>query len=413
MLLFLALLTPQDDDRPNILFILTDDHRPDAMGCYGNESLRTPNFDRIAKEGARFDSFYVAAPLCCPSRAAILSGLYPHQNGVLDNRNRPDFRNDKTTVATLLNKAGYVTGFVGKAHMGGDPRKWDFQECPIWLPTGGSKHRNPELMVEGAKKVVEGQITEIFTDSAIQWVEKHQSDRWFLWFATTAPHTPYVHDPKHSYARSEIKPPPLWPKGESLGDADWPGYYSTISMLDEQIGRLLRKLDSLKLLDKTLMVLVGDNGFMHGSHGQKAKSVWYEESARTPALARWPAKIQPGTKITTPVVSIDLLPTFCEVAGIEKPGKREGCSLLPALTGKAALRSVAYSEVDAEKQGGHWQMARTDRFKYVRFVEGGKELLYDLRSDPHELTDLSADPASRPSLERMRSIHQAWVKATD
>jgi len=349
MALMSLVLQATSEDRPNILFIITDDHRPDALGCYGNASIRTPHFDRIAAEGARFDCFYVAAPLCCPSRAAALSGLYPHQekNLVLNNRAKPDLRDPSATVATLLKSAGYTTGFIGKAHMGGDPRTWGFHETPIWLPTGGSKHRNPVLMVDGAEKSVEGQITQIFADAAIRWLDRHKSDRWFLWLATTAPHTPYVHDPRHPYERAKIQPPPLWPKGKPLSDADWPGYYSTISMLDEQIGRVVAKLKDLGQLDRTLLVVMGDNGFMHGSHDHRAKSVWYEESARVPALARWPGKIKAGSVVSTPAVSVDLMATFAGVTGARVPEGREGLSLLPALTGKEPLRKVAYAEVQA------------------------------------------------------------------
>lgn len=398
------------DEKPNLLFILTDDHRPDGMGCYGNRSLRTPNFDRIASEGARFDAFYVAAPLCCPSRAAILSGLYPHENGVMNNRNSPDLRRQTATVATMLNEAGYATGFVGKAHMGGDPRAWGFRETPVWLPTGGARHANPLLMVEGVQKQVPGQITQIFADAAITWLEKHKTDRWFLWLATTAPHTPYVRDPKHPYEREKIEPPPLWPKGEPLSDADWEGYYSTISMLDEQIGRVLAKLQDLGQLDRTLIVVIGDNGFMHGSHGHKAKSVWWEESARVPAIARWPGKIKPGTVVSTPCVSVDLMPTFAEAGGAKAPAGREGRSLLPALTGAQPLRTVAYSEVQAEREGGHWQLVRTAKFKYVRFSAGGREMLFDLEKDPNEKRDVVADPGYAKALEEMRAFHKEWAK---
>jgi N-acetylglucosamine-6-sulfatase len=387
------------DDRPNILFILTDDHRPDAMGCYGNESIRTPNFDAIAKEGARLDRFYVAAPLCCPSRAAFLTGLWPHQNGVLNNKNKPDLEKETPTIATILGKAGYTTGFIGKAHMGGDPRAWGFAETPIWLPTGSSKHKNPTLMVDGKEREVEGQITRIFADHAIAWLDRHKGDRWFLWLATTAPHKPYYKDPNHAY--DEIKPPPLWPKGEPLSDADWAGYYSTISMLDEQIGRVLAKLRETGQLDKTFIFVAGDNGFMHGSHGEPAKSVWYEESARVPALARWPARIKAGTTVAAPIVSVDLLPTLAEIAGVES----KGLSMLPALTGGEAKRKIVYAELGGNRNKAEWKMVRTDRFKYVRH-DDGTERLYDLEADPNELKNV----AGESDLTEMRKLLDEWSK---
>jgi len=179
------------DHRPNILFILTDDLRWDTLGCYGSHDIRTPNLDKFASEGARLDAFYVASPLCCPSRAVFLSGLYPHQNGVEWNVGMPDLKEGTQTVATLLNRAGYATGFIGKAHLGGNPYKWDFTNCPVFFPRIQMRHLDPTLFVHGKRQVVPGYITEIFTNTAISFLEKHKNERWFLWFATTAPHLPY------------------------------------------------------------------------------------------------------------------------------------------------------------------------------------------------------------------------------
>lgn len=324
-LLFLNPLLANDKDgdknakKPNILFILTDDHRWDALGCYGNTSIKTPHFDRLAIDGVRFDAFTIASPLCCPSRAALLSGLYPHQNGVIRNIDSPDLRPGTPTVATHLNAAGYVTGFVGKAHMGEDPTAWGFSDCPVVLAPGGVKtHENPLLLVNGVEKRVPGLITEIFTDAAIDFLDRHKNETWFLWLATTAPHLPYLHDPKHPYNIQEISPPPGWPSDQKFtaGDKrhDWAGYYSTISMLDREIGRVLAKLETLGLADDTLVLMIGDNGWMMGSHGHFGKQVWYEESVRVPALARWPGRIKPGTIVTSLAGSVDFLPTVLAAA---------------------------------------------------------------------------------------------------
>ncbi len=410
----ISLFAAQQEDPPNILFILTDDHRPDGMGCYGNASLKTPTFDRIAREGARFDAFYVASPLCCPSRAAILSGLYPHQTGVKENIRNPELPSGTTTIASLLRKTGYLTGFVGKAHMGGDPRKWDFQECPLWLPQGQVKrNENPTLMVDGIEKIVPGHITEIIASSGIQWIRKHKKERWFLWLATTAPHTPWDMNPDHPYEAKSIQPPPLWPKGEPLTRQDWAAYYSTISKLDFEIGRVLQALEKETLLERTLILVVGDNGHMMGRLGFRDKLVWYEESARVPALARWPSKIKGGAEVKSPIVSVDLMATFCDIAGVTLPERREGVSFLPALTGRDPLRTIAYSEVDATRvAGGYWQMVRTARYKYVKNVTRNTELLYDLKSDPHEEKSLADDSSQAKTLQEHRSLLVHWLKKT-
>jgi len=404
--------------RPNVLFILTDDLRWDALGCYGNEVVRTPNLDRLAREGARLDAFYVAAPLCTPSRAAFLSGLYPHQSGILDILGKSDFEPGTPTIATHLNEAGYVTGFVGKAHMGGDPRRWGFKEVPVWLRHGSSPHRDPTLMVNGVERRVPGHITQIFTDAAIRFLEAHREDRWFLWLATTAPHSPYYHDPTLRYEAAIIKPPPGWPKGEPFNAAAWTGYYETITMLDEQIRRVLQRLDELGLAPNTFVFVTADNGTMFGSHGLYGKQVWFEESVRAPALARWPGRIASGTTIASPISSVDLLPTVLDLLGREKPTRLEGVSMLPALTGGKPLRTAAYAEANrkADDGGGFWRMVRADRWKYINleYVTSRHrgERLYDLAGDPSELHDRAKSDEHAEVLQVMRRQLDKWLEMT-
>jgi arylsulfatase A-like enzyme len=187
-------------------------------------------------------------------------------------------------------------------------------------------------------------------------------------------------------------------------------------MLDEQLGRVLDRLDALGLAENTFVFLAGDNGFMHGSHGHKAKQVWFEESARTPALARWPGRIPPGSIVSAPVGAVDLLPTVLELAGAAPRQGLEGRSMIPALTGGKPLREVAFAEVQMGTQrdvevGDHWQMVREGYWKYVRFRKA-PEQLYDLESDPDEQKDLAADPAREEVLTRMRRRLDAWLAAT-
>ncbi len=435
------------DTRPNVLFILSDDQRWDTLGVYGNMSIQTPNLDLLANEGALFLNGYVAAPLCCPSRATFLTGLYPHQTGILTNgRGQTTIPKQVKTVAHYLNEAGYITGFVGKAHLDGGPHAWGFQEAPVYLPGGGSKHENPMLVVEGNNQrlpgkvrqnddledeyysnpgepqKVEGLITPIFADAAIKFLEKHKDDRWFLWLATTAPHTPYYRDPQFPYEQEKIQPPPGWLEPQ-LNDADWTGYYSTISHLDYHLGRIFKKLKELGLDKNTVIIFSSDNGFMMGSHGLKGKSVWYEESVRVPWIMVWKGKISPKTVVRTPVNSVDLLPTILDIAGITIPHHYEGISILPALQIKPGkIRDVVYSEV---KQGGkqrrlqrifggktrHWQMVKTQRWKYV-WLDDGSEYLYDLQKDPGETTNLVGDPACSEDLKNLRQQREHWLNST-
>lgn len=458
------------EQHPNILFILSDDQRWDTLGAAGNKNIKTPNLDRLAREGAYFTTGYVAAPLCCPSRAAFLTGLYPHQTGVLTNgRGVTTIPKGIKTVANYLNAAGYVSGFVGKWHIDGDPMKYGFVDVPVYLPAGGSQHKDPFLVVDGNKKPlpgevrsnedkedeyyskpaqvlkVEGLITPIFADASIKFLEKHKSGRFFLWLATTAPHTPYYRDPQFPYDEGKLKPPPGWTEKTLKPGADWSGYYSTISHLDFHLGRVLKRLEELGLDKNTVVIFSSDNGFMMLSHDLRGKAVWYEESVRVPWLIKWHGKVKPKTVVKTPVVSVDLLPTVLDIAGAEIPYQYEGMSLLPALgINKGKVRDVVFSEVkqvvktlkgklkpiekkDNKKKkkegklkkkgnkmrsaGKHWQMVKTDTAKYVWF-EDGTEMLFDLKKDPGEFNNLADDSAYENILQKMRKLHSDWLKVT-
>lgn len=409
---------------PNILFVLVDDLRWDGLGCYGNASIHTPHLDRLASQGTRLDRFYVAAPLCMASRAALLSGLTPHQTGVLNNLGRPSSRSSlragTPTVATYLGQAGYVTGFVGKAHLNPGPAEWDFQEAPVWLHEGESPHQDPILFVDGVRQQVEGLITPIFADAAIGFIERHRRDPWFLWLSTTAPHTPLLDDPAHPYTSDGIDAPPGWPPSQPLSDEDWPEYYSTIGHLDEQLGRVLATLDELDLTRDTFVFVMSDNGLMLESHGYTGKGLWFEESARAPALVRWPGRVKAGQVLAAPAVSTDFFATALELAGVPRPPELECRSLLPALTGRAPLRRSAYAECyrfdpplgDGTPGFGHWQMLTLDSLKYVTFLDRQEEHLYDLAEDPFEQDDLVGSPSAAALLDKMRLARARWLAET-
>ncbi len=408
-----------EDSRPNVLFILTDEHRFDLVGCYGNDELRTPHLDALAAQGARFDGFYVAAPLCSPSRASFLSGLYPHQSGVMDNTERADFDDPvPPTVASVLREAGYRTLFVGKAHMGGDPKRWGFEEVPVLLPGGGAHFGAYELVYEEGARQVEGPATGHFVDETVRFLEEDEGERpWFLWLSTRAAHRPYITEyeraPDYGYEAGSITAPPGWPPDQALSDHDWAGYYATVTYLDEQIGRVLEALDARGGRDDTLVFFAGDNGSMYGSHGQARKEVWFDECARTPAILRWPGRVEPGTVVPSLVSSVDFLPTLREACGIAADATLEGNSFLAAVRGEGETRRLAYSELERREKfgGGYWQMIRDARYKYVRF-DDGTEHLYDFELDASEVRDFAAEASHATSLERMRSELDAWRAKT-
>jgi arylsulfatase A-like enzyme len=218
-------------------------------------------------------------------------------------------------------------------------------------------------------------------------------------------------DPGHPYKPNEITEPPQWPRSEELADHDWAGYYSTLSMLDEQVGRIVRKLKDLGLYDKTLVVVTADSGYMFGSHGYSARQVWFEEAVRVPALARWPGKIKAASRVWSPAVSTDLFPTFLEAAGAPRPERLEAQSLLPALAEPSRPgRQIAYAEAVLEDKG-LWQMVRTDRYKFVRFGQA-REHLYDVYSDPYERRDLATGARHVDTMDELREVFLKWVEDT-
>jgi arylsulfatase A-like enzyme len=310
-----------------------------------------------------------------------------------------------------LNQAGYVTGFIGKAHLGGDPTKWGFKEAPLYLPEASTRYQNPKLMVRGQRKEVPGETTEIFVNEALSFIENHKTDRWFLWLAVTAPHEPLIQHRGFEYQRTAISAPPGWPPQQDFRPEHWPRYYSTISMLDFQVGRIIEKLRNLGLRENTFIFISSDNGNMQGSHGIAGKGIWFDESVRAPALLLYPPAIKSKTVVTSPVSSVDLLPTILDYAEARTMiAPVEGVSLRSALNGGSS-RTMAFSEVEPEGEGEFWQMVRSPSCKYVRLATG-EEHFYDLNKDPHETKDSAALPQYDAMKKEMKQALQDWLQKT-
>jgi choline-sulfatase len=410
--------------RPNVLFILADDLRWDALGSVGNPTVRTPNLDRLAAQGARFENFQVVSPVCSASRANFLTGLYTHERGIIfyeraSRFQRPTLAEGTPTAATHLHRAGYVTGFIGKAHLGGDPSRWDFDETPVYQPGfafGEPPEKHKVLIVDGERQPLPRDSTPRFAEAAIEFVEKHRAEPWFLWLAFAAPHSPYDPHPEFPYPEAELRAPPGYPPDEALvGRPIWSGYYSETSALDAEVGRVLDHLDELGLTEDTLVMFTSDNGIMLGSHGIREKSIWYEESTRVPAIVRWPLRVEPGRVVDAPTSSVDLVPTLLEIAGLPPSPSLRGASFVWSLEGGAGGRNVTFSEAYREKAlgGGAWSMVRDRRYKLVS-IRGTSEMhLYDLERDPHEMRDLIDAPESRPEADRLGARLDAWEAARD
>ena len=442
--------------RPNIVFILTDDHRWDGFGASGNREIVTPNIDALARDGIVFRHGTVGVPQCCPSRAAILTGQYPPANGYFSNKTwtrDAEKGFDAPTIAEVLQQAGYHTAVIGKWHIKPTPWRVGFDEVRVWMPQGADAYVDAKLAKGKSSKTreVEGHVTEIFSTDAVAFLREQsrtaQVKPFFLWLAYTAPHTPqkpvpqHCCDPYQALGRSH-RPPGFPPDVERPGP--WAQYYSAITHLDEQVGRVLKELKEGGLDENTLIVFLGDNGWMMGSHGRFGKNLPQDESTRVPFIVRAPRTLQKWSGTSEALVSsMDLAPTWADAAGASVEGFA-GSTLLALLKdAKAPFRDYSLSLFEDEEEfpGFAFRMLRTKDFKYllrpVRDPKDFKKLkkkleetaedkpetrkvpdfdheqLFDLRSDPHELKNIAPFAGSSDILREMRAKMRAELIRTN
>lgn len=442
--------------RPNILFVMTDDHAAGHLGCYGNKLVKTPNMDRLAREGTRFENAFVTNSLCAPSRATVLTGCYSHLHGIRGNSEmKGQVENINTALTTYpqaLQAAGYRTGIVGKWHLSHDPVGFDSWRV---LP-GQGLYFDPEFIENGTKKKYSGYATDITTDFALEFLRAASDKPWCLVYQHKAPHRPFLPPPRfaHLYDDVEIPLPATFDDdyktrrvaGEAedmrfdvsiAGDyKDLPAgldaaakkrwlyqrfvkdYYGAIAAVDENLGKVLGYLDSNSLTDQTLIIYTSDNGFFVGDHGWYDKRFMYEPSLRVPLLVRAPGARR--AQVTAAMaMNIDIAPTVLDYSGVAAPGTMQGRSLRPILEGTAPRdwrQSVYYSYYE-----NSWQLAekgldaradpsfqfftphrigphrgvRTATHKLIHYyAEGDVWELFDLKADPNELRNLYGQAAA-------------------
>jgi arylsulfatase A-like enzyme len=413
-------------DRPNFLFVYTDDQRWDAMSVVQREQgekarfpwLQTPNMDRLAAEGVRFRNAFVTLSLCAPSRAAFLTGRYNHLNGVANNHTA--FPVENTTHSTLLRAAGYATGYVGKWHMGGQSGQrpgFDFSASFI----GQGKYFDCPIEVNGIATPSKGWVDDVSTDYAIDFIKKNKAQPWSLVVGFKATHGPF--DPperaKNRFAEAEARAvpnlgvPAIYLSDDASTKKKKPGkpqaasvtkrplnldYFRCISAADDNLGRLLATLDELRLAENTIVVFASDNGYYLGEHGLGDKRTAYDESLRIPLLVRYP-KLGASAKGRTAdemALNIDLSPTLLDFAGVAQPETMQGRSWRPRLEGKPGdWRKAFLFEYFREGKFGAPTVfgVRTDTAKLIRYP-GHDEWteLFDLKADPYEIKNLVADP---------------------
>ncbi len=417
--------------RPNIIFILTDDQRYSAMGCAGHPYVKTPNMDRLAAEGALLRNAFVTTSLCSPSRASFLTGCYAHAHGVFTNGSG-DLDRSRTTFPMLLRKAGYETAFIGKWHMGSNasPRP-GFDH---WVSFAGQgRYFNCTLNVDGQARKATKYTADELVDHAIRFVRKKRDKPFMLYLSHKAVHAPFTPPKRYADLYKDVEIKLHLHPGDRLDDkVPWGrkppknaiecirDYMAALTAVDENLGRLLKTLEELRILDDTAIVFAGDNGYFHGEHGLWDKRAAYEPSIRIPLLMRYPRLIKPGGACEAMVLNIDLAPTLLELAGVEPPKTMQGTSWLAAAAGrKPGRESFLYEyfrEGDRRFNRPSVLAVRTPRWKYITYpslpADERVVELYDLKSDPHELRNLAADAAHAPALREMQALLERLKKQT-
>ena len=413
----------------NVVFILADDHRYDAMSFMGHQFARTPQMDAMARNGVHMKNALVTTSLCSPSRASILTGLYTFRHRVIDN-NRP-IPPGTIYFPQYLQQAGYATAFIGKWHMGGesDEVRPGFDRWVSFRGQGNYLPPTPDytLNVDGKRVKQKGYITDELTDYAVEWLAQQKSKEkpFFLYLSHKAVHAGFTPAERHvgQFADLPFKRPateakqagatnrPRWlaDQRNSYHGVDFPGYSErdteqlykryceTLSAVDESIGRVREQLKKMGLYEETLVIYMSDNGYMFGEHGLIDKRVAYETSIRVPMLVQCPELFKGGTVVEQVVANIDIAPTILDVAGIARPPHFDGRSFVPLAQGKHVpwrdkFLYVYYWEKNFPQTPTVFAL-RGDRYKYITYYGiWDADELYDLKNDPDESKNLLYRP---------------------
>jgi len=438
--------------KPNILYLMTDQHRADCLGCAGNRTIKTPNLDSLTADGVRFSNAYTSTPSCTPARAAILTGLSPWHHGMLGyGRVAGQYPFE---MPQALRDAGYYLFGIGKMHwypqkklrgyhgllvdesgraetpgFVSDYRLWFKQQAPDLDPDatgiGWNDHRAKAYALPERLHP-----TTWTADRAVEFIEKYdRAEPFFLKVSFARPHSPYdppqrfldlynvedmpapvVGDWAKRYApHTEPPDPSLWhgDLGTRQAQESRRAYYASITFIDEQIGRILATLKKRGLYDNTLILFFADHGDMLGDHHLWRKTYAYESSANIPMILRWPKSLamdqQRGRTLPQPTELRDVLPTFLDAAGAPIPGNLDGKSLLNLVRGDTkGWRPWIDLEHSMCYDQDHWNALTDGRFKYIYFAQDGREQLFDLVQDPGELHNLAEKPDSASMLKQWR-----------
>lgn len=454
----------QESEKPmNIIFILADDHRYDFMGFTNRvPGLKTPGMDRMANEGMWVKNAFVTTALCSPSRASILTGQYAHTHSVVDNSS--PMRDGLKFFPQYLQQHGYKTAFMGKWHMGntGDQPQPGFDEWVSFL--GQGKYFGNTLNVNGKHITLpkENYVSDELTDRAINWMSSVKNKPFFIYLSHKGVHAEFEPAPRHKGMYADLPiicPPSMYltvtdsskhygimtapkthvnfkdiPEWVRKQRYSWHGvdymyhgqipfdefyhlYLETLMAVDESVQKVMEWVEANGLKENTMVVYMGDNGFIFGEHGLIDKRNAYEESMRVPMLVWAPGMVKPHSVLKQMILNIDVAPTFLDIAGVEKPQQMQGMSFLPLLEEKEIpWRNRVYYEY-------YWEQAfpqtpttfavRTDKYKYI-YYQGIWDIneLFDLEKDPYEMNNLIRDTSLRKTGVGLKKDLFEWMEQT-
>jgi choline-sulfatase len=420
-------------EKPNIVFVMTDDQAPWAIGISGNKQASTPNMDRLFREGAYLKNCFVVTPVCSPSRASLMTSQYGSELGITDwihPGNEPKLGLDPKIVTwpEVLQKAGYRTGLVGKWHLGVPDRYHPTRngfDYFMGLKEGGCSPVDPVLEVDGKERKLKGLTVDLITDHALKFIEKNKSGPFMLSVHYRAPHErwlPVADEDMAPYKDRDMEIPNPDYKGLDVAKTkQWMAeYLASVSGVDRNLGRILKSIDDHGLRDNTIVIFTSDHGYNMGHNGiwHKGNGHWilkepppatanipsgqrpnlYDNSLRVPTAVRWPGKIQAGTEIESTITTLDWYPTLVAMADAGLPAKQviRGRNALPLMLGKKiAWNDDFYAEYSTHHQSRtHMRMFRTKDWKLVRdFLNPERDEFFDLRSDLSETTNMVRDTA--------------------
>lgn len=419
----------------NVVFILSDDQGPWAMGCAGNSEIRTPNLDRLAASGMRFANFFCTSPVCSPARASLLTGRIPSQHGVHDwiregnvGANAVEYLAGQTAYTDVLSANGYTCGISGKWHLGDSQRPQKGFTHWYVHQQGGGPYYNAPMVRNGELIREEGYITDCITDDALSFLDRHARDKapFYLSVHYTAPHSPWVNNhpkeivasyddcPFESCPQESFSNPFFRPKGPDVSDGPrehLKGYFAAVTAMDQNIGRILDRLEELGIREDTLVFFTSDNGFNCGHHGFWGKGNgtfplnMYDNSVKVPTIASHPTVIPEGAVSEALLSGYDFMPTLLDYLGLAQGLDLPGRSFLPILRGES---EEGRDHVVVFDEYGPVRMVRTKEWKYVHRYPYGPNELYNLKNDPEERENLVDARCYAKTVEELKWQLDEW-----